>query len=305
MPDPSQPEAACLPPVQWERMFPDQLEAAIARRPVLYFAYGLCEPHGPHNALGLDTLKAHALCCRAAKAHGGIVAPPDYWHVHEVAAYASWGHEHVGNARPWLTAVPPWVHFKNVCYHLRAADALGFHAALAVTGHYGPNWRDLNRLIDLLQPHFAMRLRGLPDFEANTNGFDGDGSTTSDHAGKVETSQLAALEPECVDMSRLPPADAPSPHFGMGATAADSDVGVGQRMVDEQVAWLNHEADRLIAGYREQAPAKRQPLSFADVERIWNETVAPVLPEFESMQALGRTPPPADSPWRLNYEVDY
>ena len=41
---------------------------------MVYFAYGLCEPHGPHNALGLDTLKAHAIACRVARARGGIVA---------------------------------------------------------------------------------------------------------------------------------------------------------------------------------------------------------------------------------------
>lgn len=46
--------------VRWERMFPDELEAAFAAHPLVYFAYGLCEPHGPRNTLGLDTLKAPA-----------------------------------------------------------------------------------------------------------------------------------------------------------------------------------------------------------------------------------------------------
>jgi hypothetical protein len=31
-------------------------------------------------------------------------------------------------------------HLENVAYHVRAADALGFHAAILLTGHYGPNW---------------------------------------------------------------------------------------------------------------------------------------------------------------------
>ena len=38
--------------VRWERMFPDELEQAFAACPVVYFAYGLCEPHGPQNAVG-------------------------------------------------------------------------------------------------------------------------------------------------------------------------------------------------------------------------------------------------------------
>ena len=128
--------------VRWERMFPDQLEAAFAACPLLYLTYGLCEPHGPHAALGLDSLKAHALACGAARAHGGIVAPPDYWHIHEIEAYAKWLSEKVGNVeRGWLSAVPPWQHFKNVLYQVRAADALGFEAAILLTGHYGANWR--------------------------------------------------------------------------------------------------------------------------------------------------------------------
>ena len=47
-------------------MFPDELEAAFAACPAAWFAYGLCEPHGPQNVLGLDGLKAHALLVRAA-----------------------------------------------------------------------------------------------------------------------------------------------------------------------------------------------------------------------------------------------
>lgn len=140
-----------MPGVQWEEMFPDELEAAFARKPLVYFTYGLCEPHGPQNALGLDALKAHRIACLAAERHGGIVAPPDYWHIHEVGGYAVWSHQEIGRPpRTWLTAMPPVQHFKNVCYHIRAADALGFQAAILLTGHYGPNWEDLKTLVGLL-----------------------------------------------------------------------------------------------------------------------------------------------------------
>ena len=129
--------------VQWELMFPDELEQAFLEMPVVYFTYGLCEPHGPQNALGLDELKAHAIAVRAAQQHGGIVAPPDYWHIHEIGGYAIWADAEVGRPpRAWLTAMPPWQHFKNICYHIRSADALGFQAAILLTGHYGPNYED-------------------------------------------------------------------------------------------------------------------------------------------------------------------
>jgi creatinine amidohydrolase len=289
--------------VRWERMFPDQLEAAIEACPVVYFAYGLCEPHGPQNAVGLDALKAHAICCRAAQEHGGIVAPPDYWHIHEVGLYAAWAAESVGEVRPWLTAVPPWIHFKNICYHLRAADALGFQAAILVTGHYGPNWEDLKTLLEILQPHFTMLMYGLPDFEANQPGFDGDGKATGDHAGKVETSLLWALEPGCVDVSRFPPAGAEGPHFAMGRDARQADRRVGERMVADEVRWLGEKAAGLLAEYEQHEPASRRPLTFEALEEIWADEVRPHLKTFKSMQYLERTPPPEDSRWRLNYQL--
>ena len=289
--------------VRWDRMFPDQLEAAFAACPLLYLTYGLCEPHGPHNALGLDSLKAHALACRAAEAHGGIVAPPDYWHIHEIGLYGAWAAQWVGEARSWTTAVPPWIHFKNICYHLRAADALGFQAAILLTGHYGPNWQDLKTLLDILQPHFALRVFGLPDFEANQPGFDGDGKAAGDHAGKVETSLLWALEPECVDVSRFPAANEPGPHFAMGPNARQADRRVGERMVADEVRWLGAKAAALLADYDQHKPASRQPLTFMDIERIWANDVLPQLSTFKSM-AYGDNPPPAEgSIWQLNYTI--
>jgi len=93
--------------VQWERMFPDELEQAFAACPVVYFTYGLCEPHGPQNTLGLDELKAHAIACQAARHNGGIVAPADYWHIHEIGLYAAWAEKAVGRPpHAWLTAIP-------------------------------------------------------------------------------------------------------------------------------------------------------------------------------------------------------
>mgnify|MGYP001196102593 CR=1 FL=1 len=289
--------------VQWERMFPDELEAAIHACPVVYLPYGLCEPHGLHNAVGLDALKAHGICCRAAKKHGGIVAPPDYWHVHEIGAYASWADLTVGEVRPWLSALPPWMHFKNVCYHVRGSDALAFHAALLVTGHYGPNWEDLKALLEILQPHFAMRMYGLPDFEANKPGFDNDEKSGGDHAGKVETSLLWSLEPDCVDVSRLPDPDDANLPFAMAASAHQSDRQTGERMVDDEVKWLGRKAQELLQDYQKHKPDVRKPVSFDQVEHIWENEVRPRLGEFKSMQYLDREPPAPSSRWQLNYRI--
>jgi creatinine amidohydrolase len=291
--------------VRWERMFPDELERAFRLCPVVYFPYGLCEPHGPQNTLGLDALKAHAIACAAARVHGGIVAPPDYWHIHEIGLYAAWAERAVGEVeRSWLTCMPPWQHFKNVCFHIRQADTLGFHAALFLTGHYGPNWQDLKTLLTLLQPHVGTRLYGLPDFEANTPGFDQDGKSGGDHAGRVETSLLWAVEPECVDVSRIPPPGAPGPHFAMGGNAREANRRIGERMVADEVQWLGEKARELLAAYGREKPQHRLR-TFEQVEQLWDTLIRPELKRFRSMQELpdGQPPPTESSVWHINWRV--
>jgi creatinine amidohydrolase len=282
-------------------MFPHELEAAFAACPAVWFAYGLCEPHGPHCALGLDALKAHGLAVRAAREHGGIVAPVDSWHVHELGGYAVWAEREIGEARPWLTAMPPWVHFKNVCYHVRAAEALGFHAAILLTGHYGPNWEDLKTLVDLLQPRLRLRLHGLPDFEANVPGFPGDGAD-GDHAGKVETSLLWALEPECVDPSRIPETPA-FPLFAMGRDAAEASREAGERMAADIVARLGARQRELLDAFDPSRPSSLR--TFDEVERFWEEAVRPRLPQFKSLRSTWyrKEAPEAVSRWRENWGV--
>jgi creatinine amidohydrolase len=290
--------------VRWERLLPDQLEARFAACPLLYLAYGLCEPHGPQNAVGLDALKAHAIAVEAARAHGGIVAPPDYWHVHELGESATWGHVVIGQARTWLTSMPPWQHFKNVCYHVRAADALGFHAVILLTGHYGP-WQDLKTLVGLIQPQVGARLYALPDFEANVPGFDDDGAQ-ADHAGKVETSLLWALHPECVDVSRIPPADAVGPHFAMGKDAAKANRKTGERMVADEVRWLGAKGKELLEEYHRDSPQPRLR-TFDEVETLWAEIVRPRLESFNSMQEAPPdsefAPVPPTSQWYANWSA--
>jgi len=291
--------------VRWERMFRDELEAAVEACPVAYFAYGLCEPHGPHCAVGLDILKAHGICCAAAREHGGIVAPPDHWHIHEQRAGAAWLEGVIGESRSWCTAVPAWHHFKSVAFHIRAAHEAGFHAALFVTGHYGPNWKDLKWLLDVYQPHVAPRLYGLPDFEANVPGFDNDNKSGGDHAGKVETSLLWAMMPECIDVSRIPPDDPATPEdrFAMGLNARQADRRVGQRMVDDEVRFLGNKAEELLAEYERVKP-DRPPLTFEDVERIWDDEVRPHIKDLKCLVSLySGDPPPKDSKWHPHWDT--
>jgi creatinine amidohydrolase len=290
--------------VRWELMFPDELNAALAEKPVVYLTYGLCEPHGPYNAVGLDALKVHRLACRAAEAHGGIVAPPFYWHVSEFGIEAKWAHDTIGDFNPWLTDVPPWVLYRMFLYHLRAAAARGFKAAIVMSGH-APYGDDLRRVSDIFARHSPIQIWAGQDAEAVDHPTHGGG-----HAGQYETSMLWALCPDLVDLSRLERNDdgSLSRTFATGPDADRSSRRLGEQLVAERVDWLGRKADALIAAWRAPAiPAARTPgnplgaPTFEETERIWRDEIRPALRDFPTFRDLPpeeRVAP--DSPWAPN-----
>lgn len=246
--------------VLWAEMFKDEFEAAVAARPVCYLSYGLCEPHGVQNALGLDGLKAHALVERAAAEHGGVVAPPVWWHVHETPLGLAWLDKQ--NApRPYLTCVPPEVFLHQLVYQLRAVEAAGFRAAICVTGHYGGIEVDMRQACAVYAARRPLRAVALSDGEAiRYKDYHGD------HAGICETSQLWALRPELVDLSRMP-APYEGPLFAAPSQARLSSRREGEAIVASQVGYLKRLADELLRQAEGMPPCERIPGAAA--ESIW------------------------------------
>jgi hypothetical protein len=69
------------------------------------------------------------------------------------------------------------------------------------------------------------------------------------------------------------------------------------------VRWLGDKARELLAAYDAAKPEHR-PLTFVDVERIWEEEVRPRLGEFETMKPRwGEREVPEGSRWRANWQV--
>src|SRR6185436_9843219 len=65
-----------------ERMRPSRIVEARLKFPLAYLPLGAIEWHGVHNPIGLDGLKAHALCVRVAQAGGGVVFPTLWYGEH-------------------------------------------------------------------------------------------------------------------------------------------------------------------------------------------------------------------------------
>jgi len=251
--------------VRWEEMFPDELLEAIDRCPVCYLAYGLAEPHGAYNALGLDWLKAQALVERAAREHGGVVAPPVAWHIQERQEFDFLGS--LGVKQPLSSSLPPELFYQLVLYQIRAIDARGFKAGILVTGHYGGLEHDMRLLCEFYarRTGLPLRLSAVADSEViryeNYHG---------DHAGICETAQLMALRPELVDLERTD-ADSPAgPWLGTQFPLPDGRMPtreLGEKIVRSQVQRLGEIAEELLNGYMPR-PDWTAP-SLRDAADIW------------------------------------
>ena len=249
--------------VLWQEMIKDEFEAAVVDRPVCYFSYGLIEPHGVQNAIGLDELKTYALVQRVAETSGGVVAPPSWWHVHETPFGLDWL-SNQNAPHPYLTSIPPDVFLHHMVYQLRAAEAAGFRCAICVTGHYGGIEVDMKQICSIYSERRPLRAVALADWEAiQYKDFRGD------HAGRCETSQLWALRPELVDISRIPEEPFAGIRFASSHDARHSSRQDGEEIVTSQVTFIRHLSDELLRQAKDQPPSER--ISWDEAEQIWQE----------------------------------
>jgi len=255
--------------VRWEEMFPAELLAAIRKTRTCFLAYGLAEPHGPYNAIGLDWLKAETLVRRAAQKHGAVVAPPFAWHITEEPRFHGPWFSGIGLKQPLASAIPADLFYRTVLYQIRAADARGFRAAVLVTGHYGGPERVLRLLCEYYTRRTGspLRLCALADWELiRFEDYHGD------HAGVTETSQLMALRPDLVDLHRTKTPVALGGRL-LGRTFPDKrgrtpNAELGEHIVRSQVERLGEIKRELLAAYRPKKAWKAPSLT--DTEDIWS-----------------------------------
>lgn len=176
--------------IRYEEMLPHEFEAARSAAPIAYLPWGAHEWHGLHNALGLDSLKAHHLCLEAAKKTGGVVFPPVYCGFGTMKPHAGFGMT--------LEFGVELVKETARQYLAQLTDEK-FKVIVLLMGHYGA---DHVKALKSVAAEFAaarreVRVLAIADFEV-TKGF------AADHAGKNETSQMLFFRPELVELARLP-----------------------------------------------------------------------------------------------------
>lgn len=174
---------------QFERMLPGQLRAELAKRPVAYIPLGTYEWHGEHLPVGLDSLTSHGLCLRAAAADGGIVLPPLYYGT-------GGGH----GDYPWSMMMPGPEDIEcQLNFTLVKLKSFGLKLVVLFSGHFPPEQLAMIDRLALAHSDDEMKV-----ISCAVNRMD-DPQFAPDHAALFETTLLAALHPDLVQLDKLPP----------------------------------------------------------------------------------------------------
>lgn len=212
--------------VRYQELRPQELAARRNELPLAYLPLGILEWHGLHNPLGLDGVKAEAVCERLAQKLGGVAMPALFWGDHrgdicelvfdpEVAPWLPEGtQDHTkdierlsGISKQALAAdaersekAGGWRLWKELFVRmLFETQALGFEAAVVLPGHYPLFTPVKEALGDYRDQGGALDVLTLTDHMAADEGKSGD------HAAAFETSIMLALRPDLVDLAQLDP----------------------------------------------------------------------------------------------------
>jgi creatinine amidohydrolase len=191
--------------VQYEEMFPWEIARAMAETPLCYLPLGVLEWHGEHAAVGLDGIKAHAVCVRAAQRSGGLVLPPLWWGTdwredRPDGTYLTGGIEH--GERYHVPGSMFWIRpetFLNLLFDIyEAMRRRGFRAIVVLAGHwsrrvYLPTLRESG--VAFLERNPDMRWLMVTDRELVP-----EMHYPHEHAAGGETSILMAIRPDLVDL---------------------------------------------------------------------------------------------------------
>jgi len=173
---------------RYEYLFPRELDEAIKECPVFFVPTGLLEWHANHLPFGLDALKIHGICLRAAeKLGGGIVLPVNYFGTPGFSTYVGTLTYSEEILRPLFMA------------YMEQLKKIGAKVIALITGHYGDT--QVNFIHEIGREFAAQNPDVTIIARAEYEGVTVDGEVPADHGGKWETSMFMHLFPERLRMS--------------------------------------------------------------------------------------------------------
>jgi len=238
--------------VQYEEMKPHEIVAARNEKPVAYLAIGGVEWHGEHNPVGLDTVKGHELCIRAAQKGGGMAMPALFWGESRESNLLEFNHNQDGkvtekmdlpkeNFAPGymggVTVEEEHAFYDKLLLHIYyQLKSLGFRVIFVLCGHYPLKSFALRTAEQFMEKNPNMKIYAGIEADPVRDIYPKGG----DHAGKWETAIMKTLRPELVDVSILPE-DKSIPPIGVyGDDPRDDDLEefggkVTQDIIDRMV----------------------------------------------------------------------
>jgi len=279
------PDSPAQREVRLEFLRPKEIDQAQADCPTIFQPLGTIEWHGVHNVVGVDAVKAHALCIRAAQRAGGLVSPALFGGVGGLSEPHTFVMEPENSVfsnllRPWL---------EQLCSEMKRD---GFKAIIILTGHYGAAQQIVVRETAVrMSRALGIPVLGTPEYMLAI-----DVNYTGDHAAWGETSLMMHLYPDTVDLSRL----GEPPHKGVGGrdprqssakdgqTITETIVSRLATLAKKMPAWDNATLDRFIDA--EAALVAKQLSAPRGAGNIWTawRNIAAAMRNYGSDLAEGR-----------------
>jgi len=202
--------------VRYEEMMPHEIVAARTEKPVAYLPIGGVEWHGEQNPVGLDTVKSHELCMRAAQKGGGLAMPALFWGESRESNLLEFNHDADGkvaekmglpkeNFAPGymggVTAEEEQSFYEQLLTHIYyQLKSLGFRVIFVMCGHYPLKTFAVRTAEQFMEKNPEIKIYAGIEADPVRDIYPKGG----DHAGKWETSIMRTLRPELVDVSVLP-----------------------------------------------------------------------------------------------------
>jgi creatinine amidohydrolase len=191
-------------------LFPDEVAEARARTGLVLLPVAPIEWHGPHLAMGCDTLLAHAFARRLARERRSPYSrrsssAPSGATAETLRSFGFFGPEFIeGMDFPENSVKSAYVKEEVFSLAVRGTldalfDRMGFRSVVIVNGHGADNQR---AVLDRLRAEYNASGRPLmwvyPGFPRSLV------AGSIGHAAAEETSMLSFSWPHCVDLDRLP-----------------------------------------------------------------------------------------------------
>ncbi len=213
---------------------------------------GAMEQHGPHLPIATDTLIGYAIATRLAAMLGKTLVSP--------AITVGWSEGHLSHAG--TVSISPETLKTLIVEYCRSLAAHGFKEILLLPSH-GGNYRPVGEVL----PRLREEIKGVRIIASDTDMDDSvresaefnrkhnlDPKKMGVHSGQGETSELLAIHPELVDMSKavegftgdasvrwrakVPPPMATMSPTGILGDAREATAELGRLMIEDKLKRL-------------------------------------------------------------------